>query len=54
MKTFKIEIPKPCHENWHEMLANERGAFCQNCQKTVIDFSQMTDNQLVTFVKNEI
>ena len=51
-KTFRIEIPKPCHENWSEMTTNEQGAFCKSCQKTVVDFSQLADNQIVAFVKN--
>lgn len=41
-----LQIYHPCHENWAEMLPNAEGRFCQNCQKVVIDFSKMTDNEI--------
>lgn len=34
---MKIQIPTPCHENWNEMNANEKGKFCKVCNKTVVD-----------------
>ncbi|MES2726159.1 MAG: energy transducer TonB [Bacteroidota bacterium] len=36
---MKINIPKPCHENWSNMTPNEQGRFCVSCQKTVLDFT---------------
>jgi len=44
-RPITISIPKPCHENWQEMTATERGAFCKSCQKEVIDFSRKTDDE---------
>jgi len=49
---MKISIPTPCHEKWEEMTPNERGRFCASCQKTVVDFTGWTDNQLVEFFLN--
>lgn len=46
---MKIIIDNPCHENWDAMSPNERGAFCSACQKTVIDFSQKTINEIKNF-----
>jgi len=43
---MKVNIPDKCHENWNEMTANEKGRFCQNCQKTVVDFTQMSNTQI--------
>lgn len=46
---FTLSVPQPCTESWKEMTPDEQGRFCQHCQKTVIDFSNMTDNELVNY-----
>jgi hypothetical protein len=48
-KTIQLHIPTPCSENWNDMTSNEQGRFCQNCQKTVIDFSSKTDKEIFDF-----
>jgi hypothetical protein len=45
-----ISIPKPCHEGWDNMDMTERGAFCHSCHKEVIDFSAMTDREVVEYL----
>jgi len=45
-RPITISIPKPCHENWQEMTATERGAFCKSCQKEVIDFTKKTKDEI--------
>jgi hypothetical protein len=42
-----IAIPQPCHEAWENMDATQRGAFCHSCQTQVIDFSAMTDREVI-------
>ena len=54
MKKFELTIPKPCHENWDAMTPEEKGRFCGACQKTVIDFSNMTDHQMAQFFKKPV
>lgn len=49
---MKINIIAPCHENWDEMTANEQGRFCDACQKTVIDFSKMSDLEIYHALHN--
>jgi hypothetical protein len=44
---FQYAIPEPCHEDWTAMTPSEKGRFCASCQKTVIDFSRMTDTEVV-------
>jgi hypothetical protein len=46
---MKISINKPCHENWDNMLPDEKGAFCLACQKSVVDFSSKTIGQIKDF-----
>ena len=46
---LKIAVPKPCQENWDTMTPNEKGRHCLNCQKTVVDFTEMTDREILNF-----
>jgi len=48
---MKLSINNPCHENWDAMTPNEKGAFCLSCQKTVVDFSQKSIEQIKDFFK---
>jgi hypothetical protein len=50
-REFQLLIPEPCHENWEDMSPAGKGRFCASCQKVVIDFSRMTDNELAAFFK---
>ena len=51
MKKIQLGIPQPCHENWNNMKPEEKGRFCNSCQKTVMDFRNMSDRQLAEFFK---
>lgn len=53
MNTIKsINIQSPCHESWDGMTPNANGRHCQSCSKTVTDFSQMTDAQIISYLSN--
>lgn len=48
---LKLEIENPCAENWEEMMPDEKGRFCLSCTKQVVDFSKMTNQELIRFFK---
>ena len=49
-RSLHLSIPEPCHEGWDKMSQVEKGRFCQSCQKTVVDFSQMSDNEVIEYI----
>lgn len=48
---MKLSINNPCLENWNNMDKTTKGAFCHNCQKEVIDFSKLSDNEIVSVIE---
>ncbi|MEO6539808.1 MAG: carboxypeptidase-like regulatory domain-containing protein [Ferruginibacter sp.] len=49
MQKLQLTIPEPCHENWQQMTATDKGRFCNACAKEVVDFSTMTDMQVLNY-----
>lgn len=45
-----VRITTPCHENWDAMTPAEGGKFCASCSKQVIDFTLMSDAQVLKFL----
>ena len=52
-KQTSIYIPKPCHEDWNKMTPTQQGKFCGSCNKQVIDFSLMSDQQVLNFLSHQ-
>jgi hypothetical protein len=46
---LRLSIPTPCHEDWEKMLPVERGRHCEQCCKTVVDFTGMSDEEVVKY-----
>ncbi len=51
-KSIQIQIPEPCHENWDKMNASAQGRFCNACSKVVVDFSMMSDKEILNYISN--
>jgi hypothetical protein len=47
--SIQLSIPTPCSQDWDEMTINDKGRFCGNCSKSVIDFTNYSDQQIVDF-----
>ena len=50
-KKIELTVPCPCHENWDAMTPVQNGRFCQSCEKQVVDFTGMSDAQLLAFFR---
>lgn len=45
-KYLNLQIPSSCSENWENMTAGHGERFCASCQKSVVDFTRMSDAEL--------
>lgn len=46
---MNYNIPNPCHENWDDMNPDDKGRFCSVCSKNVVDFTTMTDEEVLNY-----
>jgi hypothetical protein len=49
----RISIPKPCHENWNEMLPGQQGRHCLSCCKTVVDFTHWETDDILVYLQQK-
>ncbi len=49
--TINISVESPCGQNWGAMLPADSGRHCDSCNKTVTDFSNFTDKELIAFLQ---
>jgi len=45
-----LHIAQPCAESWDAMTPTGPGRHCAACQKTVVDFSQQTDAEILAYL----
>lgn len=50
MPYFRLHIENPCSESWDEMSPREGGRHCAHCEKTVVDFTRLTDREISQLV----
>ncbi|MGI4870001.1 MAG: hypothetical protein ACRYFX_02350 [Janthinobacterium lividum] len=51
MRQTTIHLPAPCAENWAAMTPAAAGRHCAACQTQVVDFTHMTDGEVVAFLR---
>jgi hypothetical protein len=51
-KPIKLSINNPCSEDWNKMTKNSEGRFCALCQKNVVDFTSMSDEEIKNYFLN--
>lgn len=53
MKHLSLTIPSPCTEKWDNFSTTSYGGFCRSCSKEVIDFTTMTEDEIIAFLKTK-
>jgi hypothetical protein len=54
MKTqFNLEVKNPCSEKFENFSKTQKGAFCNSCNKEVIDFTKMTSQEIITYFRKQ-
>lgn len=48
---IQLSIPEPCAQDWNEMQPVTGGRHCASCKNVVMDFSRMTDAQLLDYFR---
>jgi TonB-dependent SusC/RagA subfamily outer membrane receptor len=51
MSKYFLHIDEPCTEDWDKMTPASQGRFCGSCQKTVFDFTNATDNDIIKHIE---
>ena len=51
--SYSITIKNACQQQWSEMSEGRGGKFCEQCQKTVIDFTQFTDQEIIQLINEK-
>lgn len=49
MEKLNLSIKKPCSEKFSSFSKTNNGGFCQSCKKNVIDFTKMSDQEILSY-----
>jgi hypothetical protein len=49
---YIVRIPELCHEDWNKMTPDNKGRFCNSCSKSVVDFTDKTDQEIVNILQS--
>jgi hypothetical protein len=45
--TKSLSVPQPCSQSWQQMEKRENGRHCARCEKIVVDFTKMTNDEIL-------
>jgi hypothetical protein len=48
-QSLSLSIPNRCSEKWENFSITGFGGYCSSCERIVVDFTKMSDEQLVDF-----
>jgi hypothetical protein len=49
---FTITLSQPCFQGWEAMPSRAEGRYCGTCDQIVVDFTRMTDQELVDYFQS--
>lgn len=52
MINYRIENTFRCNQDWDTMKSIEGGKYCSSCSKILVDFTQMTNEEIVNYLQN--
>ena len=52
-KPIQLSIPTPCQQRWEAMKIAKDGRYCGNCQKTVVNFAAINDQQIAAYFSSQ-
>lgn len=50
-QSYRLKIEKPCEQEWSSMTKTDIGKFCSHCSKTVVDFTQLSDDKIIQIIE---
>lgn len=50
-QNYILKIDNPCRQDWTAMSQNENGKFCSHCSKTVVDFTTLTNSEVIQLIE---
>lgn len=53
MKKSPVTVNNPCSQKWDSMNPRGEGRFCESCNKTVVDFTKMKNEEILSYLKNQ-
>lgn len=53
IKQINLSVKNPCEENYNVFPKTSKGGYCSSCTKEVIDFTQMSEGQVIDYFQNQ-
>lgn len=50
--SMKLSVSTPCQEKWTDFEKTKTGGFCKSCEKEVVDFTKMSDAEIIQYFKS--